>query len=275
MEWKYASRLEILSRRSYYDFIDIHIGRLFDGIGNRAGDGICRNGQSPVKLVHRLRRCLVGSTCLQLRVDRTWRDDGGPNPVSMHFRAQAFTQRTDSGLGGAINSTARRKHFDAKDGSSIDNVAALLLLHMGQSGRNSVEHTLDIEVDHAVPLVDLQKRKRRDWHNTGIVDQDIDLSVCVDGLLHQSLDLRPICYVDRHGKRLCAIGLNILNNCIETPLTPSFARWRAVLSPSPLLAPVMTTTFPSIFLLMAFSLLGRGTVASRFPRLFTETKSAF
>src|ERR1700722_20337194 len=97
--------------------------------------------------------------------------------------------------------------------------AALLFLHVRQSGSYSVEHALDVEVDHAVPLVDLQKRKRRDRHNAGIVDQDIDLSVCVDGLLDQSLNLRPICYVDRHGKRLCAIGLNALHNGVETILT--------------------------------------------------------
>lgn len=33
----------------------------------------------------------------------------------------------------------------------------------------------------------------------------------------------------------------------RTTFAPNFARWRAVLSPRPLLAPVMTTTFPSMF----------------------------
>src|ERR1035438_2920794 len=50
-----------------------------------------------------------------------------------------------------------------------------------------------------------------------------------------------------------------LRRALRTTVAPSFARWQAVLSPSPLLAPVMTTTLPSMFLLIVISLLGRGT----------------
>jgi hypothetical protein len=78
----------------------------------------------------------------------------------------------------------------------------------------------------------------------------------------------------RHGKLLGAIGLNVLTRCIETilrrppttTLTPSFVRWRRVLSPDRLLVPVMTITFRSIFLFMVLSVFGFATVVSRFKR---------
>ena len=63
---------------------------------------------------------------------------------------------------------------------------------MGQSGSYPIEHTFDIQVDHSVPLVNLEESKRRDRHNAGIVHQDIDLAVCVDGLLYSKATLGNI-----------------------------------------------------------------------------------
>ena len=61
---------------------------------------------------------------------------------------------------------------------------------MRKGGSDPVEHALDIGVD--LPLVDLEEIKRRDRHNSSIVHQDVDLAVCVDGLLYQGFDLRPL-----------------------------------------------------------------------------------
>ena len=55
----------------------------------------------------------------------------------------------------------------------------------------------------------------------GIVYQDVDLTVCVDGFLHQAFDLRPLGYVDCHGERLSSIGLNVFHNRVESILAPS------------------------------------------------------
>jgi hypothetical protein len=36
--------LELLHSGTYYDFIDLNVAGLFDGVGNRTGDGIGRDG---------------------------------------------------------------------------------------------------------------------------------------------------------------------------------------------------------------------------------------
>ena len=46
-------------------------------------------------------------------------------------------------------------HLVARHGRDIDDVAALLRLHVRQRGGDAVEHALDVDVDHAVPVVDL------------------------------------------------------------------------------------------------------------------------
>src|SRR5436190_10439720 len=43
--------LELLDSGTYYDFIDLNVAGLFDGVGNRAGDGIGRDGDL-VELLH-------------------------------------------------------------------------------------------------------------------------------------------------------------------------------------------------------------------------------
>jgi hypothetical protein len=103
----------------------------------------------------------------------------------------------------------------------------------------------------------------------GIVYQDVDLTVCVDGFLHQAFDLRPLGYVDCHGERLSSIGLNVFHNRVESILAPSSQNDRCAQlakAASGTLSETAARTrddndFPSIFLSMVVSLLGRGTAS--------------
>jgi len=99
-------------------------------------------------------------------------------------------------------------------------VAAFLFQEVGQCGRNAVEHALDIEVNHAIPLVHLEKRKRRNRHDTCVVHQDVDLAIGVDGLVDQGLDFCPLRCVDCDSERLSTAGLNVSDNRVETNLAP-------------------------------------------------------
>src|SRR5258708_32502748 len=45
----------------------------------------------------------------------------------------------------AIDRSTRSKHFDPKNGSDVDDVTALLLLHLRQGGSNSIEKPFDID----------------------------------------------------------------------------------------------------------------------------------
>src|ERR1035441_5510419 len=120
----------------------------------------------------------------------------------MNLQTQAFAQSTDRGFGSAIYGSTGREHLDAEDRGGIDEVAAFLLQKVRQCGRNAVEHALDVEVDHAIPLVDLEKRKRRDRHDAGIVHQDVDLAIGVDGLVDQGLDFGPLRWGYGYSERL-------------------------------------------------------------------------
>jgi hypothetical protein len=67
---------------------------------------------------------------------------------------------------------------------NVDRVTALCFLEMGESSSDTIEHALEIDVDHAVPLLDLEESKRRDRHNAGIVHQDVNLAIRVDCFLY-------------------------------------------------------------------------------------------
>src|SRR5258705_8296656 len=51
---------------------------------------------------------------------------------------EPFSQCAHSGLRGAVNSPAGRKHFDPENGSEVDDVTTLLLQHLRQHGGDPV-----------------------------------------------------------------------------------------------------------------------------------------
>jgi len=83
----------------------------------------------------------------ELRLDRAGRDHRRANVVRFDFLAQAFGERPDRVLGRG-------------DRGDADDVAALALLHRRQHGGDPVEHALDVHVDRAVPVVDVQPLER-------------------------------------------------------------------------------------------------------------------
>ena len=57
---------------------------------------------------------------------------------------------------------------------NIDDMPGFLLLHIRQRRGDAVQHALDVDVDHPVPLVDLEPLERRLRHQPGIVDDHVD-----------------------------------------------------------------------------------------------------
>jgi hypothetical protein len=49
-------------------------------------------------------------------------------------------------------------------------------MHLRQHGGDTVENASDVDVDHAVPVLDLEIAHRRKRHDAGIVDQHIDFA---------------------------------------------------------------------------------------------------
>ena len=64
-----------------------------------------------------------------------------------------------------------------------------MFLEDRQCSRDSVQQSLDVDVDHAIPLVSASITERCNRHQPGIVDQYINAPVGVDGTLNERFDL--------------------------------------------------------------------------------------
>ena len=62
----------------------------------------------------------------------------------MQFHSQPFSQRAHSRLGGAVDRPAGGEHFDPENRSHVDDVAALLFLHVRQSGGKAIGFATDV-----------------------------------------------------------------------------------------------------------------------------------
>src|SRR5215469_9489111 len=138
----------------------------------------------------------------------------------------------------------------------VDEMTCLLLFHVGQRRGDAVQNALDIDVDHQVPFVDFETFKQGLRHQPGVVDHHVDPPVGLHGGVYQSLDLVVLNDIRRYGECLAATAAqpNALRRSMRrapsTTLAPCAERSRAVASPSPLLAPVMTTIFPSMLFII-------------------------
>src|SRR3954451_6764004 len=58
-------------------------------------------------------------------------------------------------------------------GRDVDEVTAALCPEHGERSRDAIEHALDVDVDHAIPLVDLELVEGRERHQAGVVDEHV------------------------------------------------------------------------------------------------------
>ncbi|MNE05542.1 hypothetical protein D3C80_981100 [compost metagenome] len=63
----------------------------------------------------------------------------------------------------------------------------MLFLHQRQAGRDTVQHSANIDVDHLVPLGNFQRLEFRQRHHTGIVDDHIDPAMQLQRKVHKPL----------------------------------------------------------------------------------------
>ena len=95
------------------------------------------------------------------------------------------------------------------DRGDVDELAVALPLHDGEPSGNAVKHALDVNVDHAVPFVDLERLEGRERHQPRIVDHHVDLAELLLGELHERLHIFAIGHVQRAIGSRPAFGLNI------------------------------------------------------------------
>ena len=75
---------------------------------------------------------------------------------------------------------------------------------MWGSGGNAVRHALDVDVDGALPVIDLAAFERRVRHHACIVEDDVDAAVLLDCAVDGGLNLRRVGHVRDERGRLAA-----------------------------------------------------------------------
>jgi hypothetical protein len=159
------------------DFADVDVVRLVDGEGNGAGDGFGGDGDL-AEIVDELGGAPVGDGVGEFGSSYAGGNDGDAE-VGV-FLAKAVRDGVDGEFRGAVDRTGRHDRV-AADGGNVDDLAVALLFHQRQHGGDAVEDAADVDVDHLVPFVDFQRFERRERHQAGVVDDDIDMAVLFDG----------------------------------------------------------------------------------------------
>jgi hypothetical protein len=117
-----------------------------------------------------------------------------------------------------------------------------------QRGRDAMQHTPDIDVDHSIPLIHLQLVQQRKRHESGIADKDIKATESLLRSADECREIRTLGDINRHRFGLATIATDLGGESfesVEAARIPRSARCFAVASPIPLLAPVIAITLPS------------------------------
>src|SRR6266403_6390647 len=61
--------------------------------------------------------------------------------------------------------------------SGVDEMSETLLAKDRQRCGDAVQDTFNVDVDHLLPILDAQVVERRNWHNAGIAEENVELAV--------------------------------------------------------------------------------------------------
>ena len=75
--------------------------------------------------------------------------------------------------------------------------------------------TADIDVDHPVPLVDLERRQRGERHHAGVVDEDVDGAELRFGEVRKGRHVVEAGDVEGADTDLAAAALDVLRDALE------------------------------------------------------------
>lgn len=87
--------------------------------------------------------------------------------------------------------------------------------HLRQHRGNAVEHALDVDVDHSIPLIDLNRGHQRQRHNAGIIDDHVDASPGLARRLGKGGDFCAIGYVQAACHCLPALCPDFACECVQ------------------------------------------------------------
>ena len=102
-------------------------------------------------------------------------------------------------------------------------MAVTLRLHPRQYGGDPVQHAADVDVDHPVPFVDLERRERRQRHHASVVDQDVDAAELELGEVHEGVNIIEVDNIERSIADEAAGALDLVRKAFQ-PVRPSSAK---------------------------------------------------
>jgi hypothetical protein len=95
---------------------------------------------------------------------------------------------------------------------------------MRQSGTGGREQTLDVDGNHAVPLVDVGTDHGAQEHQAGVVDERVQPSESLDGLVDSALGLGAVGDVRSDDERRAACRFDVGGKSFQSILAASDER---------------------------------------------------
>ena len=155
--------------------VDINIGRLLDRERNSAGD--CIRG-------HRKLVSGDGKLGFHLQICHRFREVRPDKPRRNDRHAQLIAGLLAQSLGDGAHGELRagidrlvRYGLMSRCRSGVAEMPETLLAEERQRCRDAVQNTFDVDVDHVLAILDAQVIEGRNWHNAGIVDENVELAV--------------------------------------------------------------------------------------------------
>src|SRR5258708_7105083 len=243
--------LELLPCRPEQNFVHVHVFRLAHGEYHHVGKGIGGDRQTLVELAHVLRHVGLGDAVGQFGRHSTGRDNGGADVVRLDLLSQAFGDYAYCRLGCRIDRASRPDDMTG-DRRHIDDVTAALRLHVRQRGANAVKHALEVTSivrsqsctlprssgECGISPALLRMTSMRPCICTVWSTKLVTCSYCVTSVFTAAFS--------SSASSFASASRRSMRRAPSTSLAPPRPSARAVASPSPLLAPVMTTTLSLI-----------------------------
>ena len=107
-------------------------------------------------------------------------------------------QADHCGLGGAVGEAVGHALDARGDRGHVDDRAVPALQHAGQYRADGADHRLDVEVEGEVEVAVLHLENRAPMHDTGAVEEDVDLADLHHGSVHGGL----VEDVELHGREV-------------------------------------------------------------------------
>ncbi len=76
-------------------------------------------------------------------------------------------------------------------------MSRLAISHPGQHGRDAMQHAANVDVDHSIPLVDLEFVQWRERHDARVVDQDIHTTMLGLRKINEGAHVAEVGHVER------------------------------------------------------------------------------